>query len=341
MLFTLLVLSFINVDVAANRFKIDCHARYDQGWFGDRDALVQDFGTTCELCVKNGIHGHTACKQGPSETQEYWYAYFDYSHVSWDTWIWTNCDDALIIDQAWLYDTNDDRSHWGDDNGYMWCMSEDYFDYDDWEGFNGANRCYRLLEFAADGLVYYYHDFFWTPDGRRAMQDAGNDENVPTAADFNACEADETKTHEQCEDLVDLIFQNVIAHPERKEKLIGQEHHELSTNFCPNIDSNTECDESSDCFWFSLGSDDGTCEEDNHENVQKKMYMRTSALLKLFEELGSSEDNDQTGLQILLELLHLQTELAAELSSSETGRRSLEKTLERTVVEGARLRRKL
>lgn len=341
MLFALLVLSFSNVDATTNKFMVDCRAEYNAGWFWGWQPIEWS-GTSCQLCVKNGMDGRTECKEGPDDDDLGWSVNFDYANVEWDTWIWTSCSDALIIDQAWLYDLNNDRN-WGRNDGGMWCLSEDFDDIDGWEGYSGPDRCFRLLEFAADGEVYYYDD--WIPYDRRAMQDAGDDENVPTADDFNACEADETKTHEQCEDLVDLIFQNAIAHPERA-KIVGQEHHKLglpdSTNFCSNIISNTECDDRSDCFWFSLGSDDGTCEEDNHKNVQKKMYMRTSTLLKLLKGLGSNEDDSQTRVLILFELLHLQDELGAELSSSsETERRSLEQMLERTVVEGTHLIRKL
>jgi hypothetical protein len=115
-----------------------------------------------------------------------------------------------------LWDLNNYRS-WGMDGGGQWCLSRDINDNQGWEGYSGSGRCYSLLEFNSNGGTYYYHDFNWTPDGRRALQE-GDDETVPTVSDFDECEADENTSQKACEALVNQIIDNIVAHPELREE---------------------------------------------------------------------------------------------------------------------------
>jgi hypothetical protein len=214
MLFALLVLLSSNADALKDAFVIDTYAEYHDGTWTNR---IPHSGTSCQLCVKHGQSGTTVCETGPRDGNPDWMVRFSYASLQRDTWIWTSCSDAVIIDRATLYDDDANDRQWGMDEGNMWCLSEDVHDYWGWPGYRGMMTCFRLLLFAADGHAYYYHDFWWTPDGRRAMEDT-SEENVPTADDFNQCEADESKTHEECVDFVDQIFKNAISHPERRER---------------------------------------------------------------------------------------------------------------------------
>lgn len=172
---------------------------------------VGSAGTNCQLYCKNGNSG-TKSKKGPENHKTYWEIQLYYANSNRDTWLWTSCGDALLIDQAGLSTNGWTMARtWGVNGGGAWCLSTDP---DDGKGFSGkvnAGRCYRTLLWATDGNAYYYTNDNWTP-GRRSL--AG----LPTLEDVHACEQDESKVENgECADLVDKILSYDQEHLENLE----------------------------------------------------------------------------------------------------------------------------
>jgi len=189
-------------------------------WFlrGTCKELAPSSGTICTIYAKNG-NGKTASKPGPSNAQPLNIEFNSHVSIHSDTWLWTSCDDAMLIDTAALRDQNNNKKQWGiiDDGNYGhtpggWCLSTDGNDGKGWAETFNLSGCYRTLRFDADGKVYYYHDQNWKPE-RRAL------EEVPTLEDVQECENDESRDQSECEALVDLIFQFDMKHPELGELL--------------------------------------------------------------------------------------------------------------------------
>lgn len=209
----LLLLFASTAVVAQNSIWIDTDVRYCGGpWYAHGcEHRAAHSGTGCTIYAKNG-NGETESNSGPSNGDTGLHIYFN-SHVSIyrDTWLWTSCSDAMLIDMAILQDQNNQHS-WGANNGGAWCLSTDGNDYTTWADKFHVGGCYRTLRFDNNGRVYYYHDQNWTP-GRRAL------EEVPTLEDVQECENDESRDQSECEALVDLIFQFDMKHPELGELL--------------------------------------------------------------------------------------------------------------------------
>jgi hypothetical protein len=187
-----------------NTFTVDTVATVDHDFF----EKVQDTGSGCKFYVKNGNHGGTTSKHGIGVDQHVDIHISGHVSVDNPTWIWTSCDDGLLIDQAWLTDDNN-KVNWGRDEHGAWCLSTDWRDHHRWEGTgNRVSGCWRTLLFNNDGLVYFYLDQNWTPDGRRSLAE------VPTVEDVQECEADDSRDQSECNALVDQILTDDMTHPE-------------------------------------------------------------------------------------------------------------------------------
>jgi len=131
--------------------------------------------------------------------------------VNDDTWVYTTCGDALLIDWLKLRDHECQERTWGSDNHVAWCLSTDKNDHNNLgNGYTGPDRCFKTLVFKPNGGVYYYHDDNWIPNGhpgRRSLED------VQVEA-VQACEQDESRDSSECEGLVDEILQYDQAHEE-------------------------------------------------------------------------------------------------------------------------------
>jgi len=231
-----IVLLFASSQLAiarTNQFYIDTDKRYCGGpwWARSCNYRVDHSGSGCTIYAKNGWGSPTESKTGPSNGVSAWSISFNsHTSISSDTWLWTSCSDALLIDRATLYDQNNQKT-WGMDNGDAWCLSTDKYDNHGWEGYSGHGHCFRTLLFSANGKAYYYpSDFWWTPDGRRALEG----ENVPTLEDVQDCEHDEDRDQKECEDLVDLIFK------------FDMEHKEALVELSPDTEDNPVIDSESD-----------------------------------------------------------------------------------------------
>jgi len=223
------------------------HREEYDGW--QYNQILEDGGTSCTLCLKNG-YLPTNCHNGARSSTAYaWYYGLqsktteetefvfpedqqDYVSLEHSTFLWTNCHDALLIDWARL-GTWSHRNTWGSNDDMAWCLSLDQHDnWDDWDpridanaNDHGAGRCYTTLRFDPDGDVNGYHEvragygqsfsnwlrnFAW---GRRSLQEVDVDA-VPSVADFNACEADDSISDAECDALVDQILTWQIEHAE-------------------------------------------------------------------------------------------------------------------------------
>jgi len=212
-------------------FGIDNLAVKESWW---RDAGVPWTGSSCTFWVKNGknaaIH-RTGIKDAP---YSYW-SYSDTRHMTYfnfpssqdvsknqQTYLWTNCDDALLIDFMFL-GASDGQKTWGSDNAYAWCLSTDWSDGKrfndksqdvfDWNVIS-AGGCYSTLRMDPNGQVWGWKG--WTPtywQGRR-MLEAAEAANVPSTADVNACIADESRSAEECDEVVNQILSFEIEHSE-------------------------------------------------------------------------------------------------------------------------------
>jgi hypothetical protein len=209
-----LLLLFASTALAwENMFRIDTDVRYCGGpWYARScEWRAEDSGTDCTIYAKNG-NSPTESKSGPGNDVQWFHIKFN-SHTSIhsDTWLWTSCSNALLIDRAYLNDQNNENG-WGRQNGGAWCLSTDPNDGKGWAKKFSVSGCYRTLRFDNNDKVYYYHDQNWTP-GRRAL------EEVPTLEAVQECENDESRDQSECEALVDLIFQFDMKHPELGELL--------------------------------------------------------------------------------------------------------------------------
>merc|ERR1711971_1141762 len=99
----------------------------------------------------------------------------------------------------------------GRPNHGAWCLSRDIIAHFFWYGAN-ANGCYGTLKFAPSEKVYgwwHINGNLVTPNyGRRSL------EEVPTAEDFQQCQADDSPDQTECMALVDQIFTYEMNHPE-------------------------------------------------------------------------------------------------------------------------------
>lgn len=184
-------------------FQIDTHLVEN---FGDERILAS--GTYCKICVKNGLGSETQCRHGHSDGASYWNMHMPSDTSVWkSTYVWTSCDDAMLVDAASLWTHNNER-HWGMQNGGAWCLSTDTNDAGGiWADYISAGRCFRTLRFnhwnnRVGGAVT------WHPL-RRSMEE---NEGLPTDAEVDACEADPER---DCTDLVDQILTFQIQHPEQ------------------------------------------------------------------------------------------------------------------------------
>jgi len=218
-------------------FAIDNLAVKESWW---RDAGVPWTGSSCTFWVKNGnndaIHRH-----GISDAPYSYWSYSDTRYLHYfnfpssqtvsrnsQTYLWTNCDDALLIDYMYLGASDGSRT-WGGDNAYAWCLSTDWSDGKrfndksqdifDWDVIS-AGGCYSTFRLETNGKVSGW--IGWTPTywQRRALVDAAEAANVPSTAEVNACVADESRPAEECDDLVNQILSFEIEHPEGFQRAV-------------------------------------------------------------------------------------------------------------------------
>jgi len=180
-----------------NYFWIDTRIRHS----GRR---VKHSGSQCKICVKNGLNSRTECKQGPTDNDTQLMIHFTENTSSKrDTYLWTSCGDALLIDRARLT-IGDYSKQWGNDQGGAWCLSTDANDASgSWANVVTAGTCFRTLRFnGANRRVGGWGS--WHPL-RRSL------EGVPTDAEVDACEEDPER---DCTDLVDQVLTFEAQHPE-------------------------------------------------------------------------------------------------------------------------------
>jgi len=190
-----------------NYFMIDTHLKTNVGW-----TKLKYSGSSCKICVKNGLDTRTECKTGPSDSTEYWHVFFQQQlYVTKNTYMWTSCSDALLIDYAQIRTTHH-LKQWGMPENQAWCLSTDPNDAGgDWTKYIAAGQCFRTLRFnAANNNAAGWTT--WHPL-RRSLE-AG----LPTDAEVDACE----KNTEDCDltDLVDQILTFEALHPEGFVELI-------------------------------------------------------------------------------------------------------------------------
>lgn len=130
-----------------------------------------------------------------------------------DTYVWTDCDDAMLVDRARVKDNNGEKT-WGMNGGKAWCLSKDRADGEGFRGVVGGKTCYETLRFnGANSGVCGWHYRPRSTHGRRSLQDSLS----PTEA-VKACEADPARDQEECDDIftdmVDQILTFEVDHPE-------------------------------------------------------------------------------------------------------------------------------
>jgi len=250
---------------------------YDEGT--DTYQHISESGTTCTLYVKHG--SNTAMRwtddiEDPSRnlialtnnglwnlfsTEDLTTMTFPYDQdVSHDqnTWFWTSCNDALLIDYM-LLEAHDGTTQWGYDNQVAWCLSgesDDAYDFNkygspyDWTPVPYSFGCFSAMRLQPDGEVWGWlnnnNDFSgWEDDavshGRRLFQEEFA--NLPTAAAVRDCEQDADRLDSECALLVDQIlnfeethsqgWQRAVLHPlpaevvERKKLKSEEKEEEL------------------------------------------------------------------------------------------------------------------
>jgi len=177
---------------------------------------VHSSGTSCEVWVKHGGNPATRLNYIPHNGIATWVFPSSYT-VSLDdnTFIWTTCHDALLIDFMFL-GTSQGYKMWGTDNAHGWCLSSDQ---DDAAAFNDqlanvVDGCFSLFLATSTGTVYGYQwrPEFWEHD--RRMLQAAEAANLPSTADVEACLDDSSRSEEECDDLADQIISFSIEHAE-------------------------------------------------------------------------------------------------------------------------------
>jgi len=139
------------------------------------------------------------------------------SNSAWNTYIWTSCPDALIIDFFEVKYEDDDFNarQYGYNNDLAWCLSTDWVDgqrfnqmSQDAQDYDAVpmNGCARTFRLDSNGIVYYYknqwHPEHWEGD-RRSLQTAiaikGKEDEIA------ACEAAVAEGKKQIEDCSPLV----------------------------------------------------------------------------------------------------------------------------------------
>lgn len=194
-----------------------CDRSYDRNCFYidhsiSRGARVHDSGTRCNICVKNG-DARTECKRGPSSYTYSWDIDLESVSLNRNTYVWTDCDDAMLVDRAWMRDNNG-KKEWGENQGQAWCLSKDRRDGEGFRGVVGGKTCYETLRFnGANRGVLGWHYVPRATRGRRSLQNSQS----PTEA-VQACEADPSRDQAECDDIftdmVDQILTFEADHPE-------------------------------------------------------------------------------------------------------------------------------
>jgi len=203
-------------------------------------------GTSCDVWVKHGSNRAYKRNGVPDNSRTDWF-FRNSDHVSLDvaTYIWTSCWNALLIDFAFLSNTDEFKT-WGSDNEYAWCLSRDSDDaaaLNDQVSWNPViSGCYSTLRMNPSRSVSGWSGFiptFW--QHRRMLADA-EAANLPSANDVNACLADPARPEEECDALVEQIFSFEIEHSEgftrAAEFPIDEEELELPSDV--NTESATE-----------------------------------------------------------------------------------------------------
>jgi len=171
-------------------------------------------GTGGVVCVKHG-RARTICRKNVgrdfTRVDEFFFMHPSSISINARTIVWTNSDDAMLIDYAKLYSMHNSKI-WGGNGSQAWCLSKDPNDekfFNDQGDVIPANTCFTSIDFNPNGHVYGYH---YNAAGRRALDEA--DPNGPTGADFDRCMEDPTREDEECEDIADRIIAEEFKHPE-------------------------------------------------------------------------------------------------------------------------------
>merc|ERR1711994_807900 len=160
-------------------------------------------GTRCNICVKNG-DARTECKRGPGSYEYSWDIDFSESvSLNRNTYVWTDCDDAMLVDRARVKDNNGERN-FGVNGEKAWCLSKDRRDGEGFRGVVGGKTCYETLRFnGANNNVWGWHYRPRPTHGRRSLENSLS----PTEA-LKACEADQARDQEECDDIfTDMVDQ--------------------------------------------------------------------------------------------------------------------------------------
>jgi len=222
-----LIILFVASHAHTHRLWIDTEVQFTEtGWFREKyHYYVPHSGTNCRIYVKHGDNP-TRSREGIEEQQRSQFAFPQDHFVSLyqQTWIWTSCNDALVVDYFELEAAEGTR-RWGLNNRDAWCVSGDATDanfFNDWSDTHfGRNTivmkfCARTFLLGSDEIVYYYpnqwHPSSWEADasGRRLMQEEEIEVDSTLLA-VQACEDDVYRSQEDCDQMVDELLQSEIA----------------------------------------------------------------------------------------------------------------------------------
>jgi len=234
---SMIIVALLSLLGNCDRFVIDNMAVKETFW---HQAGLPWTGTSCRIWVKHGNNGAIS-RLGLSDAPapNWWFHhlhYFefpagDYVSTGQSTYLWTSCDDALLIDYMQLQ-AQDGTKTWGSDNAYAWCLSTDGYDGTrfnqksqdllDWNVISDG-ICYSTLKVNTDGSVWGWYTwrptYYETSTGRR-MLEAVEAANLPTAAEVNACVDDESRPAAECDDLVDQIISFEIEHEDNFHRAV-------------------------------------------------------------------------------------------------------------------------
>jgi len=229
----MIVLALLSVIGQCDRFVIDNMAVRETFWW---QAGLPWTGTGCRVWVKHGnngaisrlgISGGNNDRPGWNHRNLHYFNFPGSQYISQgqSTYLWISCDDALLIDYMQLQAQDGTRT-WGADNQYAWCLSTDWHD-GHWFNVESQRRldwnvitmggCYSTLRMDPNGQVWGWNGWrptYWETYTGRRMLEAAEAANLPSTADVNACVADESRSEEECDDLVNQIFNFEIEHSE-------------------------------------------------------------------------------------------------------------------------------
>jgi len=229
---SIILVALLSALGSCDRFVIDNMAVKETFW---HQAGLPWTGTGCRVWVKHGNNGaisrlglkDATDRPGWSHHNLHYFEFPSSHYVSkgQQTYLWISCDDALLIDYMQLQGSDGTKT-WGSNNAYAWCLSTDAYDGTrfnqesqkrlDWNVIS-MGVCYSTLRMDPNGQVWGWNGWrptYWeTSTGRRMLDDA-EAANLPSTAEVDACVDDESRSAEECDDLVDQILSFEMEHPE-------------------------------------------------------------------------------------------------------------------------------